>query len=375
MPTVLHVATERGWRGGERQVLWLADGLARRGHRSLVAARPRQPLALRAAEHGLTVVPCDPRFEADPAAVVRLRRVVGREGARIVHAHTGHAVTLAALAALGTPARMVLTRRVDFPLRRNLGTRWKYGRAAAVIAISRAVADVLVAGGVERERIRIVPSGVDLERRIEPASRDTLAALGVPAGAPLVVLVAALVGHKDPGTFVRAIGAARRSIPALHALMVGEGPLRGEVERATAELGLSSAVHLTGYREDADALLAAADVVALSSKEEGLGTVLVDALALGKPIAATAAGGIPEIVRPGVSGLLAPAGDAEALGAAIARILLDPALAAHLGAGARARAAEFSVDRTVERTLAVYEEVLSGGERGTGNGERSGSGR
>jgi glycosyltransferase involved in cell wall biosynthesis len=211
--------------------------------------------------------------------------------------------------------------------------------------------------------VRGVPDGVDLSRRVAPASPETLAALGVPAGAPLVVMVAALVDHKDPLTFVRAVAAARRGAPALHALLVGDGPLRGQVEAAVAALGLAGTLHVAGYRTDADALLAAADVVTLSSKEEGMGSVLIDALAMGKPVAATAAGGIPEVVRDGETGFLAPVCDAERLGASIARLATDRALAARLGAAGRARAAEFSIERTAERMLAVYERAL-GAARG-----------
>jgi glycosyltransferase involved in cell wall biosynthesis len=353
------VDTERGWRGGERQALWLAEALARGGHRSVIVARPGEPLAERAGTAGLPVLLVAPRSELDPLAAARVRRAIRESKAEIVHAHTGHAVALAALATVGTRARMVVTRRVDFALRRNWGTRLKFSRAAAVIAISRAVADVLVRGGMDPARIEVVPSGIDLRRTFAPAAPDTLAALGVPAGAPLVVQVAQLVGHKDPCTFVRAFGAVRRAVPAAHALLVGDGPLRAAVAHEIARHGLGGAVHLTGYRRDADALLAAADVATLSSEEEGLGTVLLDALSMGKPTVATRAGGIPEIIEDGVSGLLAPIRDGEALGAAIARALTDAPLRARLAAGARARAAEFSVERTAERTLAVYERVLA----------------
>src|SRR5438045_1970313 len=123
MITVLHVDTERGWRGGERQALWLAEGLVRLGHRSIVAARPGDELARRAERAGLPVVGCEPMAELDPFTATTLRRVIRHEGVDVVHAHTGHAVALAALAARGTGAKMVLTRRVDFPLRRNRVTR------------------------------------------------------------------------------------------------------------------------------------------------------------------------------------------------------------------------------------------------------------
>lgn len=360
---LLHVDAERGWRGGERQVLWLAEALRRAGHRSVIAARPGEPLAVRAAASGLDVVPCAPFAEVDPRAVLALRGTIRRHGVHVVHAHTAHAVALAALATLRSSACMVVTRRVDFRLRDNAGTRWKYGRAHAIIAISEAVARALAASGVDRSRVTVVPDGVDLARRIVPATPDTLAALGVSRGAPLVVMVAALVGHKDPVTFVRAIAAARRDAPMLQALLVGEGPLREAVEAEVASLGLAGSLHLAGYRTDADALLAAADVATLSSREEGMGSVLIDALSLGKPVAATAAGGIPEVITDGVTGLLAPVRDPERLGALIVRLLTDAALAARIGAAARRRATDFSIDRTVAGTLSVYERVLGSAAR------------
>jgi glycosyltransferase involved in cell wall biosynthesis len=256
---------------------------------------------------------------------------------------------------------MIAHRRVDFPLRRNALTRWKYGRARAIIAVSEAVARVLVASGVDRDRIRVIPDGVDLTRCAEPASRASLAALGVPAASPLVVQVSALVPHKDPLTFVGAVAEARRAAPALHALVVGEGPLRPAVDSAVRDLGLRDVVHLTGFRSDAEALLAAADVAVLSSREEGLGSVLLEAMALGVPIAATRAGGIPELVAHGETGLLAPPGDPRALGGAIATLLANAELRRGLAARARLAVRDYSAECMVARTSRVYAEVLRAG--------------
>jgi glycosyltransferase involved in cell wall biosynthesis len=356
---ILHIDTERGWRGGERQVLWLGTELARRGHASIVAARPEEPLARRVIDAGLEVVPCVPAFEGDPRAVLRLRSVIRRSRIDLVHTHTAHTVTLGAFATLGLDVPLVASRRVDFPPRRNLITRWKYGRATTIVAVSHAVARVLAAAGIPPERVTVVPDGTDVHRVIVPAVADTLASLGIVPGRPLIVQVAQLVGHKDPLNFVRAIAVARERVPDVQALLVGDGPLRAQVEAEVRRLELQSTVRLAGYRTDADALLAAADIAVLSSREEGMGSVLLDALLLGTPIAATLAGGIPEIVEHERSGLLAPPGDAKALGTNIARLLTDGALAARLGAAARARVREFSVERMTERTLEVYERLMA----------------
>jgi glycosyltransferase involved in cell wall biosynthesis len=192
---------------------------------------------------------------------------------------------------------------------------------------------------------------------VKPADASTLRSLGVPSDVPLVVQVAALVPHKDPLTFVRAVHSAQQQVPAVRALLVGEGALRGAVKDEIARLKLDDVVVMTGFRTDADELLAAAHVATLSSAEEGMGSVLLDAMAFEVPIAATSAGGIPEVVTHGETGLLSPPQNPSALAANIVQLLTNPSLARSLTARARERVKAFSVDRMVERTLDVYSAV------------------
>jgi glycosyltransferase involved in cell wall biosynthesis len=349
------------WRGGQRQILWMGEGLLRRGGRPIFALRPHAELAQRAAAGGIEVVHVDPTIsELGPWTVLRLRRLIRREGVHILHPQGGHDLALAAMSAAGTGARIVFARRTTFTIRDNVGTRLKYSRADRVISVSRAGVDALLGAGVKAERIEVIPSGIPLARETTPASRETLARFGIPEDAPLVVMVGALTKEKDPITFVRAVGVARRRVPELQALMVGEGLLREDVEREVRALELDEAFHLAGFRSDSESLIAAGTIAALSSATEGTPGVLLDALALGKPIAATATGGVGEIVEDGVSGLLTPVGDAHALGASIARIALDRALAERLSTAARERAQQYSIETTVDRTISVYERLLDG---------------
>ena len=366
---IVHLDTERGWRGGERQAFWLARELARLGHHSVMAARDGGPLASAAQAAALPVVPCAPLFSADPVAAWRLRAFLARERIDLVHAHTANAVTLGALATAGTGAALVVTRRVDFPLNRGIGTRWKYARAVHVIAISHRVRDVLVESGVAPERVTIVPDGVDLERASTPATRARLARLGVRPGVPLVLMVAALVGHKDPLTFVQAVAAARSAGAEFCALLVGDGFLLAEVRAEQERLGLAGTLFVAGWQDDADALIAACDLFVLSSKEEGQGSVLLDAMQFGKAVAATRAGGIPDVVADGETGILVAPRDPAALGSAIARLCADAALRERLGRAGAERVRAFSLAHTTAGTLAVYRKVL-GAPRDAGRAGR-----
>jgi len=358
---IVHVDTERTWGGGQRQLRLLATRLRGQGHRSWAAVRPGTQLAAELADAELPVIPLAPAVEWDPVAVHRLRALLARVDADVIHAHSGHAVALAALASVGMRTRLVVSRRVALPLRRNPITRWKYGRAARIIAVSEHVREVLRAGGISDSRIGVVRSGMDLARHPAPACEAMLGSLGVDRRRPLVVMVSALVPpHKDPETFVAAVAAARAAGCDCQALLIGGGPLAGETARARRRAGLDGVLRLTGFRSDALELLAAADVAVLSSRDEGLGTTLLDAMQAGVPIVATAAGGVREVVRNGVDGLLVPVGDGAALGAAIARVLSDRVLAAALVASGKERVRTFSIERTAEATLRQYRMAMSG---------------
>jgi len=281
-------------------------------------------LARRATQDGVAVreVPWGPAL--DPRALWRLYREVAGWQPDLVHAHDSHALLLADWArrlpsrTARTPA-LVGTRRVDFHVRRS--SAWL--RAARVIAISAAVKGVLMADGVPERDISVVPSGVDPDevRRSAACPLDIRGRLGLAAGTPLAVNVAALVGHKDHHTLVRAARAARAARPDLHWAVAGEGELRRSVEREIARAGLGHCVHLLGYVADADALIREADVFVMSSKQEGLGSVVLHALALGRPVVATRGGGLPEIVPPEC---LVPVGDAEALAQKVVAALDHP---------------------------------------------------
>jgi L-malate glycosyltransferase len=355
----VHVDTERTWGGGQRQVAWLAAGLVRRGHPTWLLARPDLRYAAALQGDGVEVLPLLPRTEVDPFAVRRIRTLALRVGADLLVAHAGHAAALAALAALGTGLRLVVTRRVALPLRRNWFSRWKYRRAALLVAVSARVRDALVADGLDPRRIQIVRSGVDVRRPPSPAADATLRALGLVPERPIAVMVSALEPpHKDPVTFLRALGLARRTRPDLQGLLVGGGRLLPGALRERSDLGLDHVVAITGYRADAERLLAAGSVAVLTSRDEGLGTTLLDAMLWGVPVVATGAGGVREIVRDGVDGLLSAPGDADAVAHNLVRVLAEEGLRERLVAAGRERVQAFSSDRMVDGTVDAYRRAL-----------------
>lgn len=355
----VHVDTERTWGGGQRQVAWLAAGLARRGHPTWVLARRGSRYGEALHGSGVEVVPLDPLTEWDVVAALRIRTLARAVRADVVVAHAAHAALLAAMATVRSGVALVVTRRVALPLRRGPLSRWKHRRAQRTIAVSQRVRDVLLESGVDPERVCVVHSGVDLTRPARPAEPGTLGAIGLDPGRPVAVMVSALVPpHKDPATFVRALAAARRERPDLQGLIAGGGPLLSVTSRLCRDLGLEQSVRLAGHREDAERLLAAGAVAVLSSRDEGLGTTLMDAMLWGIPVVATAAGGVPEVVRDGIDGLLSPPGDADALGHHLVAVLNDADLRARLVANARARVTRFSSERMVERTIEAYRDAL-----------------
>jgi len=359
---IVHVDTAATWRGGQGQVLLTALGQAARGNEVTVACRRGGVLESRARAARLPVAALPFRGDLWPPAAVALARALRSARPDVVQLHDPHAVGTGVLAARlagrtdgrAPVPRLVATRRVDFRLRGPL-SRWKYRACPGIVAVSRAIARVLAEDGIDAERVRLVYEGVP-DREAPPGGAEALQALGVPAGAPVVGNVAALTGHKDHATLLEAAAVVLRARPEVRFVVVGEGPLRGELAARTREGGLEGRVVFAGFRDDVDRLLAAFDVFCLSSRLEGLGTSLLDAMAFARPVVATAAGGMPEAVEDGVTGRVVPVRDPVALARALLDLLGDPGRRRVMGEAGRRRFLErFTADRMVEETLGVYE--------------------
>ncbi len=348
--------------GSTNSITWLARGLAARGHDVFLGCRPESLLARRFASAGerVRVVPMRLSRGARLALeALQWKRWIARERIDVVNAHASldrHLVSYLRLA--GCRAALVHTRR---NMARSSGgsvRTWFDARTTdAVVAVSQEVADDLVRRGLPRARVHVIRNGIPVAElpAADPARVAALRReLALPDGVPVVGVVAR---RKSQTHLLRA--AARLARPVV-VLLAG---VDADAESAASERELApgSRVHCLGFRDDVADLSALFDVFVLPSEIEGFSLALLEAMARGLPCIATDAGGNREALEEGAGIVTAP-GDVEAMAAALAGLLDDPASARELGARARERVRrEFDVSKTVERTEALYESLVRRG--------------
>ncbi|MCL4862002.1 MAG: glycosyltransferase family 4 protein [Caldilineaceae bacterium] len=319
----------------------------------------------------------------DLRALFRLARLIRRGQYTIVHTHSSKAGIVGRWAAkiAGAPvivhtvhgwghhdhqhplvrAYYILLEKLTLPITDKL-----------IVVSPRNIEKGLADGIGKPDDYVVIRSGIEMDRFGHPQTprAETRAAWGIPADAPVVGAVTRLSPQKGPLDFVRAAAEIGVACPSVWFLMVGDGPMRGEVERLARELGLAERLVLTGLRRDVPELMAAMDLFALSSLWEGLPRVLPQAMATGLPIVATAIDGSSEAIDEGVNGLLTPPGDPHALAQGVIRLLRDPALARRMGEAGRARAAEFDVRAMVAQIDGLYRALLAKKKIGDGQVDR-----
>jgi glycosyltransferase involved in cell wall biosynthesis len=321
------------------------------------------------ARRALAVHRFELRHPLDPRFVIALARHLRRERVDLVHAHefTMNVYGAAAAWLCRVPAIATVHGRGYYTLaRRRLAALQLVARSGAIlVAVSSDIRDFLQST-LGLDRVRVVPNGIDLAR---PAGGDRergRRAIGVGPDATVIGTVGNLYPVKGHRVL---LAAAARLGPEVHVAIAGRGGEEAALRELALELGIASRVHLLGYREDTPDLLAASDIYALPSLSEGQSLALIEAMAAGLPIVATAVGGNPEVLgRPEEEGLFVPPSHPAALAAALARLGADHSLRARLGAAAQARArAEFSLEAMLGRYRALYGELLAGRpERGAG---------
>jgi len=368
---ILHVDSERPWRGGQNQILLLMRRQRARGDDPLLAAPHDAALSCRAEEEGFRVRPVAMRGTWDLPSVAALARIMREVRPDIVHWHAARAHAIGAMASLLDPGpARVLSRRVQFPVRRSLGSILLYALPVdRIAAISSAVRGALVGSGVDPAKVEVVPSGIDPPPDQDPAARPALRkSLGIEDGDVLAITVSALAAGKGHRRLLRASASASARAPMLKLWLVGTGSLERELREESRTLGLEARVQFLGFRTDIQALLHAADFFCLATESEGLGSSVLEAMSAGLPVVATRVGGIPEIVEEGRTGILVSGSNPTELALAMEQMSLSAGLRETMGASSKLRAALFSADRTAEGTYRVYRAALSLRGRADGPG-------
>lgn len=358
----LHVDTARTWRGGQNQVLLTVLGLRARGYRAALVAHPEGELRRRASE-GADLYPLAPSLEIDLAAAWQFSRLIRALKPDVVHAHDAHGVAMTALALSLVGSRLktafVAARRVDFHIGKNALSRWKYRQVDCFICASKAIQSMLVNDGVPSNRTTVIYEGVDIDHVTAAPPINIHKVFQLPHGTPVVGNVAALVPHKGQRYLIEAAALVLKQVPDARFLIVGSGELEISLQRLIKRRRLEKHVMLTGFRPDVLSLHKGFDLFVMSSVTEGLGTSVLDAMACGRAVVATQAGGLPEIVDHDETGLLVPVREPDVLAEAIVNLLTDSALRARYGqAGADTIRRRFSAERMVDETVAAYADVV-----------------
>lgn len=372
---MLHVSSALSWRGGEQQVAYLVDELRQQGIPQWVLCAAGSLMAQWCQRAGVAFFTYRKIASANPMPAWRIRQACRAVGATIVHTHDSHSHTYAVVAAslFSNKVPIVAHRRVDFPIGKGGWLAWKYQHPAVrrIICISQAIYDMVAEGLGGDARLVKVNSGVDLSRfgldeegRQLPGSPPPPANIlresyQVPEGIFIIANVAAIAPHKDYFTFVKTAEILlREQVPARFFIIGADGGEERAVRRFIEEKGLGGHFVFTGFRNDIPQILPGVDLLLFTSKTEGLGGAVFEAMACGVPIVSTAAGGVPEIVEHGTSALLAPVGDAETLARLVQQVLGEPALHRALVENALRRLPHFSKKRTASETLGVYQRIV-----------------
>jgi L-malate glycosyltransferase len=353
---ILHIDPEQNWGGGEAQVFGLINCLAANGHETELLAHPNGQLFSRCQKLKIVCRPIAIRNDLDLRCIPALRRLIRTGDYDIVHLHTkrAHALTVW-LPRFHSRPKYLVTRRMDYPESNNWYTHCLYNRRVdGVVAISQSIAELLLAAGVTRERIRVIASGIE-PRRFMAAQPTAVKS----AGELVLGSVGVLEERKGHRYLLEAAGKLKRQGLAITIRIAGDGSLRHSLQRDAVRLGLQDDVQFCGFVADTAAFLADVDVFVMPSLFEGLGVAGLEAMAAGKAVIASRVGGLTESVVDNVTGILVSPRDPEALAGAITTLAAQPELAAEMGQRGRTRVLEhFTLDQMALKNEACYYELL-----------------
>ncbi|MDF2867565.1 MAG: hypothetical protein K0S11_1035 [Gammaproteobacteria bacterium] len=364
LPFILHLSAIKSWGGGEQQLIYLYQELVKQQVPQLIVCRKDSALANYCKAHHIEAITYANLSSIDLGFSRQLTKLCKTHAIDIIHAHDAHTQTNALLARLLFKLKppLVISRKVAFPIKKSWLSRYKYNsrHIRKIICISQAVYQTVSSCIRDSSKLVVVNDGVDLKRFSLKSPVSSLRnTLKLKPDHLLIGTLAALVTSKDLFTFIKVAQQVIQQGISATFLIMGEGPLRTELQNLVAELDLAEQVIFLGFRSDIAELLPQLDIFMLTSQQEGMGSSILEAMACQVPVVATRVGGIPEIVLDGKTGLLADTGDVNNLVKAVIQLLQNNDLRQSLIVNATQQVAEFSIQNMAAKTLAVYRSIIT----------------
>ncbi|CUH42205.1 glycosyltransferase [Ruegeria atlantica] len=372
---ILYVIDSLRIGGAETLLLDLQDAAQKRGDQAKIAYFTPGPLEAEVARRGVETVRLSRSGLRDPRALIRAIKLIRTWDPHIVHTHLIKSDLIGQLAARCLNRHRVITLHNTDPWRKKRVLSGIYrtltSGADACLAVTNNVADhVAQYGGYDRDRIEVVQNGVDLDRfAAGHAPPMDLSRFGIAENAVVIAKIGRVTVQKDHENFLQAVTCLRERNLKIHVLIVGDGELAEHVRERANSLGLGDdQLTFTGNLRDMPALLAAIDIFVLASKWEGLPMALLEAMAAEVPVVSTAVGGIPDLIKDGVNGMLVAPSDPSALACALEKMIADADARKRLGRAGRSTVeSRFSGEAMMDRLWSIYDVSVAGSDL-TGDG-------
>ncbi|MBK8945503.1 MAG: glycosyltransferase family 4 protein [Ignavibacteriae bacterium] len=359
---ILHIDTEKYWRGGQQQVLYLHEGLVKRGIDSILICNKNSELKKICIEKKLPFIEINIFGELDILSAYKISKICKKTNVDIIQSHSAHSQTIAIFVKLFSPKlKLIAVRRVDFNINKNVLSKLKYSTSKIdkIICISGFIKKVLLEDGISDNKLLTIRSGTDINKFDNFIADEKFSkSLKENSNAFLIGTVAAFVGHKDYPNLLRAFKLVKEKINDTKLCIVGDGPQKYEIENLAKELKIIDDIIFVGFQKEIGKYLKVFDIFVLSSKKEGLGTSIIDAMSIGLPVIATNTGGIPELIKSYHNGILVEPKNPSQLAKAIFEVIANSDLRKSISENAKKEVVNFSIENNIEQYLKLYNELL-----------------
>lgn len=354
---ILHLSSEKTWRGGEQQIAYLIGELDNKGVDNFVLCKTNSAFQEYCNNNGIKYYEAGFNSNIDLKSALTLNTICKKEQPDLIHCHSSRSHSMALYSYFfRSEIPIIVSRRVDFPIKNS----WKYNRNSIkrIICVSDFIKNLVIPEIKYPERCITIHSGIDINKFNRPKGSELLKEFGFDSTFKAIGNTSAIADHKDYFTFVETAEYVLQQKENIVFFIAGDGPLKNVIKDYIDSKNLQNRIILLGFRDNIIDLLPEFDCFLMTSKTEGLGTSLLDALACGVPVVATKTGGIPEVIIQSETGLISEVGDFESLGKQVIQILEDSFLAQKLIRGGKKHVQNFSIESTAEKTYTEYLNIL-----------------